>query len=79
MPRILTACYQVVLLPLRAKIRLQLPHYGNEEVLQDGYRLIFPPKLAYYAMWDGHGENFIVPCAASKGAEASLLSSRGLH
>ena len=56
------------------KIRLRLPHYGNEEVLQDGYRLILLPKLAYYAMWDGHGESFAVPRATPKGAEASLPS-----
>ena len=48
------------------KIRLRLPHYG--------YRLILLPKLAYYAMWDGHGENFMVPRATFKGAEASLPS-----
>ena len=45
------------------KIRLRLPHTGNEEVLQDGYRLVLLPKLAYYAMWDGHGESFAVPRA----------------
>ena len=56
------------------KIRLRLPHYGNEEVLQDGYRLILLPKLAYYAMWDGHGESFAVPRATPTGAEASLPS-----
>ena len=56
------------------KIRLRLPHNGNEEVLQDGYRLVLLPKLAYYAMWDGHGERFAVPRATSKGAEASLPS-----
>ena len=32
------------------KIRLRLPHTDNEEVLQDGYRLVLLPKLAYYAM-----------------------------
>ena len=36
--------------------------------------MILLPKVAYYAMWDGHGENFMVPCAASKGAKASLPS-----
>ena len=41
---------------------------------KDGYRLILLPKLAYYAMWDGHGESFAVPRATSKGAEASLPS-----
>ena len=56
------------------KIRLRLPRNGNEEVLQDGYRLVLLPKLAYYAMWDGHGESFAVPRATSKGAEASLPS-----
>ena len=56
------------------KIRLRLPHNGNEEVLQDGYRLVLLPKLAYYAMWDGHGECFAVARATSKGAEASLPS-----
>ena len=37
------------------KIRLRLPHTGSEEVLQDGYRLVLLPKLAFYAMCDGHG------------------------
>ena len=50
------------------KIRLRLPHTGNEEVLQDGYRLVLQPKLAYYAMWDVHGESFAVP---RKGAEVA--------
>ena len=57
-----------------SKIRLRLPHYGNEEVLQDGYRLILLLKLAYYGMWNGHDENFMVPRVASKGVEASLPS-----
>ena len=47
------------------KTRLRLPRTGNEEVLQDGYRLVLLPKLAYY-MWDGHGESFAVPRATSK-------------
>ena len=54
------------------KIRLRLPHTGSEEVLQDGYRLVLLPKLAFYAMWDGHGESFVVPRATSGGAEVAL-------
>ena len=54
------------------KIRLRLPHTGSEEVLQDGYRLVLLPKLAFYAMWDGHGESFVVPRATPGGAEVAL-------
>ena len=43
-----------------------------EEVLQEGYRLVLLPKLAYYAMWDGHEESFAVPRATPKGAEVAL-------
>ena len=55
------------------KIRLRLPHTGSEEVLQDGYRLVLLPKLAFYALWDGHGESFVVPRATTGVAEVALL------
>ena len=54
------------------KIRLRLPHTGCEEVFQDGYRLVLLPKLAFYALWDGHGESFVVPRAATGVAEVAL-------
>ena len=55
-----------------SKIRLRLPHTGCEEVFQDGYRLVLLPKLAFYALWDGHGESFVVPRAATGVAEVAL-------
>ena len=61
------------------KIRLRLPHTGNEEVLQDGYRLVLLPKLAYYAMWDGHGESFAVPRATPKLRSRSQLAATPPH
>ena len=44
---------------------------GSKEVLQDGYRLALLPKLAFYALWDGHSESFVVP-RATTGAEVAL-------
>ena len=55
-----------------SKIRFRLPHTGSEEVLQDGYRLVLLPKLAFYVMWNGHGESFVVPRATTGGAEVAL-------
>ena len=52
--------------------KIRFPHTGNEEVLQDGYRLVLLPKLAFYAMWDGHGESFAVPRATRNSAEVAL-------
>ena len=53
------------------KIRLRLPHTGCEEVLQDGYRLVLLPKLAFYALWDGHGESFVVPLPMGSATSAT--------
>ena len=53
------------------KIRLR-PHTGSKEVLQDGYRLVLLPKLAFHALWNGHGESFVVPRATTGGAKVAL-------
>ena len=37
-----------------------------------GYRLVLLPKLAFYALWDGYGESFVVPRAATGVAEVAL-------
>ena len=42
------------------KIRLRLPHDGAAEVLQDGHRLVLLPTLAFFALWDGTGDGFVV-------------------
>ena len=53
-------------------MRLRLPHSSCMEVSQDGYRLVLLPKLAFYALWDGHGESFVVPRAAEGVTDVAL-------
>ena len=57
-------CLSLRICNTTSKIRLQLPHTGSEEVLQDEYRLVVFSKL--YAMWNGHGESFVVPRATPR-------------
>ena len=54
------------------KIRLRLPRNGVREVWQDGYRLVLLPRLAFFALWDGMGEAFVVPRAPARVLEAAL-------
>ena len=54
------------------KIRLRLPRNGVREVWQDGYRLVLLPRLAFFALWDGMGEAFVVPRATARVLEAAL-------
>ena len=49
-----------------SKIRLRLPRNGVSEVWQDGYRLVLLPRLAFFALWDGMGEAFVVPRATAR-------------
>ena len=57
------------------KVRLRLPRIGAREVLQDGYRLVLLPKLAFFALWDGTGETFIVPRAKASISEPALAAA----
>ena len=43
-----------------SKVRLRLLHNEANEVLQDGYRLVLLPRFAFFALWDGTGDIFIV-------------------
>ena len=45
---------------------------GVWEVWQDGYRLVLLPRLAFFALWDGMGEAFVVPRATARVLEAAL-------
>ena len=45
---------------------------GSREVWQDGYRLVLLPRLAFFALWDGMGEAFVVPRATARVLEAAL-------
>ena len=54
------------------KVRLRLPRDGTTEVLQNGYRLVLLPRLAFFALWDGTGDAFRVPRAKVSSNEAAL-------
>ena len=47
-------------------------HDGTNEVLQDGYRLVLLARLAFFALWDGTGDAFLVPRAKVSSHEAAL-------
>ena len=46
------------------------PRFGSDFLQMD--RLVLLPKLAFYALWDGHGESFVVPRATTGGVEVAL-------
>ena len=51
--------------------------------MQDGYRLVLLSRLAFFALWDGTGETYVVPRAAAPCPEAALpggsyVSGQGL-
>ena len=54
------------------KVRLRLPHQGAAEVHQAGYRLVLLPKLAFFALWDGVGEEYRVPRKPKTQPEVAL-------
>ena len=54
------------------KMRLRLPSQGTAEVHQSGYRLVLLPKLAFFALWDGVGEEYRVPRKPKAQPEVAL-------
>ena len=54
------------------KVRLRLPSQGTAEVHQSGYRLVLLPKLAFFALWDGVGEEYRVPRKPKAQPEVAL-------
>ena len=54
------------------KVRLRLPPQGTAEVHQAGYRLVLLPKLAFFALWDGVGEEYRVPRKPKAQPEVAL-------
>ena len=54
------------------KVRLRLPSQGTADVHQSGYRLVLLPKLAFFALWDGVGEEYRVPRKPKAQPEVAL-------
>ena len=49
-----------------------MPSQGTAEVHQSGYRLVLLPKLAFFALWDGVGEEYRVPRKPKAQPEVAL-------
>ena len=57
-----------ILIPGEASLASQ----GTAEVHQAGYRLVLLPKLAFFALWDGVGEEYRVPRKPKAQPEVAL-------